>query len=292
MFISFWKTFSPSNKEALKSSELREFCEWLVFPTILLKVKRHLSVNQKIIRVYWSNCQHTYPLCALCSRLVVISWAVMGLQHQVPSDNAPSVSKMATLASSKLGAYILCYTRMYFCQPMIYGDIPHLRTMAALSVNSDLSTCASRQLMHGANYNSWVCCKLPLECVVADSVAIVMVVPVYTIILSRFAFAFTPRKRILDTNPEDTNYNPLPEEERPGGFDWGEGQRPQDQQGNDQDQQGNDQEQQGNDQGQWDMGWVLQNSLPSYRRCPITYASVTLEVTCQTGVITLWSNLW
>lgn len=33
-----------------------------------------------------------------------------------------------------------------------------------------------------------------------------------------------PRKIIFDSPEDDPNYNPLPEE-RPGGFDWGEGQR-------------------------------------------------------------------
>ncbi|PIK59806.1 putative derlin-2 [Apostichopus japonicus] len=34
-------------------------------------------------------------------------------------------------------------------------------------------------------------------------------------------------KTILDPAAEDPNYNPLPEEERPGGFEWGDGQAPQ-----------------------------------------------------------------
>ena len=33
------------------------------------------------------------------------------------------------------------------------------------------------------------------------------------------------RKAIFDAPPEDPNYQPLPEEDRPGGFNWGEGQR-------------------------------------------------------------------
>jgi len=32
------------------------------------------------------------------------------------------------------------------------------------------------------------------------------------------------RKRLFDSPPEDPNYQPLPEE-RPGGFNWGEGGR-------------------------------------------------------------------
>ncbi|CAH3196255.1 unnamed protein product [Porites evermanni] len=32
-------------------------------------------------------------------------------------------------------------------------------------------------------------------------------------------------KAIFDAPPEDPNYQPLPEEDRPGGFNWGEGQR-------------------------------------------------------------------
>lgn len=32
-------------------------------------------------------------------------------------------------------------------------------------------------------------------------------------------------KSIFDAPPEDPNYQPLPEEDRPGGFNWGEGQR-------------------------------------------------------------------
>ncbi|XP_071849342.1 derlin-2-like [Apostichopus japonicus] len=37
-------------------------------------------------------------------------------------------------------------------------------------------------------------------------------------------------KTILDPAAEDPNYNPLPEEERPGGFEWGDGQAPQEDQ--------------------------------------------------------------
>jgi len=33
------------------------------------------------------------------------------------------------------------------------------------------------------------------------------------------------RKAIFDAAPEDPNYQPLPEEDRPGGFNWGDGQR-------------------------------------------------------------------
>lgn len=47
------------------------------------------------------------------------------------------------------------------------------------------------------------------------------------------------RKTLLDTAPEDPNYNPLPEEERPGGYDWGEDQRPQNEE--DQPQENQDQ---------------------------------------------------
>ncbi|PFX31166.1 Derlin-2 [Stylophora pistillata] len=32
-------------------------------------------------------------------------------------------------------------------------------------------------------------------------------------------------KAIFDAPPEDPNYQPLPEEDRPGGFNWGEGQQ-------------------------------------------------------------------
>lgn len=32
-------------------------------------------------------------------------------------------------------------------------------------------------------------------------------------------------KAIFDATPEDPNYQPLPEEDRPGGFNWGDGQR-------------------------------------------------------------------
>jgi len=32
-------------------------------------------------------------------------------------------------------------------------------------------------------------------------------------------------KAIFDAAPEDPNYQPLPEEDRPGGFNWGDGQR-------------------------------------------------------------------
>ena len=32
------------------------------------------------------------------------------------------------------------------------------------------------------------------------------------------------RKWIFDAAPDDPAYNPLPEDERPGGFQWGEGQ--------------------------------------------------------------------
>ena len=28
---------------------------------------------------------------------------------------------------------------------------------------------------------------------------------------------------LFDPVPEDPNYNPLPEEDRPGGYNWGEG---------------------------------------------------------------------
>ena len=38
-------------------------------------------------------------------------------------------------------------------------------------------------------------------------------------------FVFPCRKAIFDAPPEDPNYQPLPEEDRPGGFNWGEGQR-------------------------------------------------------------------
>ena len=37
---------------------------------------------------------------------------------------------------------------------------------------------------------------------------------------------FNYRKTIFDHPNEDPNYNPLPEEERPGGFEWNEGDRP------------------------------------------------------------------
>lgn len=51
-------------------------------------------------------------------------------------------------------------------------------------------------------------------------------------------FIFFHRKAILDPVAEDPNYNPLPEDERPGGFDWGEGQAPQqDQEGEEENQQ-------------------------------------------------------
>ena len=33
------------------------------------------------------------------------------------------------------------------------------------------------------------------------------------------------RKALFDAPLEDPNYQPLPEEDRPGGFHWGEGQR-------------------------------------------------------------------
>ena len=36
---------------------------------------------------------------------------------------------------------------------------------------------------------------------------------------------FGCRKAIFDAAPEDPNYQPLPEEDRPGGFNWGDGQR-------------------------------------------------------------------
>ena len=36
---------------------------------------------------------------------------------------------------------------------------------------------------------------------------------------------FVCRKTIFDAPPEDPNYQPLPEEDRPGGFNWGDGQR-------------------------------------------------------------------
>jgi len=35
---------------------------------------------------------------------------------------------------------------------------------------------------------------------------------------------FTCRKYLFDPVPDDPNYNPLPDE-RPGGFEWGQGQR-------------------------------------------------------------------
>ena len=35
---------------------------------------------------------------------------------------------------------------------------------------------------------------------------------------------YFPRKWIFDAAPDDPAYNPLPEDERPGGFQWGEGQ--------------------------------------------------------------------
>lgn len=36
-------------------------------------------------------------------------------------------------------------------------------------------------------------------------------------------YMFSTRKWLFDMPPEDPDYNPLPEEERPGGFNWGEG---------------------------------------------------------------------
>lgn len=45
-----------------------------------------------------------------------------------------------------------------------------------------------------------------------------------------FFYPFHNRKTILDPAAEDPNYNPLPEEERPGGFEWGDGQAPQEDQ--------------------------------------------------------------
>ncbi len=36
---------------------------------------------------------------------------------------------------------------------------------------------------------------------------------------------FLSRKWIFDPHNDDPAYNPLPEDERPGGFAWGEGQR-------------------------------------------------------------------
>lgn len=35
---------------------------------------------------------------------------------------------------------------------------------------------------------------------------------------------FLHRKYLFDPVPDDPNYNPLPDE-RPGGFEWGQGQR-------------------------------------------------------------------
>ena len=36
-------------------------------------------------------------------------------------------------------------------------------------------------------------------------------------------------KLLLDDPPEDPNYHPLPDDERPGGFNWGGGEGPDDQ---------------------------------------------------------------
>ena len=40
---------------------------------------------------------------------------------------------------------------------------------------------------------------------------------------SRKDIIFCFRKYLFDHPREDPNYNPLPEDERPGGFNWGEG---------------------------------------------------------------------
>lgn len=51
-------------------------------------------------------------------------------------------------------------------------------------------------------------------------------------------------KTLLDTVPEDPNYNPLPEEERPGGYEWGgEDQGAQNQGAQEGENQGQDQDQ-------------------------------------------------
>lgn len=39
------------------------------------------------------------------------------------------------------------------------------------------------------------------------------------------SMAIVCRKALFDAPLEDPNYQPLPEEDRPGGFNWGEGQR-------------------------------------------------------------------
>ncbi|XP_071946250.1 derlin-2-like [Antedon mediterranea] len=58
-----------------------------------------------------------------------------------------------------------------------------------------------------------------------------------------FKVIWTPEflKAILDGQPEDPNYMPMPEEERPGGYDWGEGAPVQDEEQQDDEQpQNND----------------------------------------------------
>lgn len=63
---------------------------------------------------------------------------------------------------------------------------------------------------------------LPLFCMVALIFFGLFCSALHIYILLPYSFFF--RKAIFDGNEDDPNYNPLPED-RPGGFNWGEGQR-------------------------------------------------------------------